>query len=120
MGISTLVEFLAKKGHQVEATPNAKITPEQYALLSGAFAAEREVKENADKIELMGGEAVTIDANTKAEEEAKKLYKNKVLLPCSFPVARFFWNSSLILPRIMMALLASTLLRMALAFNTLH
>ena len=80
VGISTLVEFLAKKGHQVEATPNAKITPEQYALLSGAFAAEREVKENADKIELMGGEAVTIDANTKAEEEAKKNESEEIVI----------------------------------------
>ena len=37
VGIPTMVEYLAKKGHQVEANPNARLTAEQYALLSTAF-----------------------------------------------------------------------------------
>ena len=53
VGIQTLVEYLAKKGHQVEPSPNTKISEEQYELLATAFQGERKVKEEADKIELM-------------------------------------------------------------------
>ena len=53
VGIQTLVEYLAKKGHQVEQNPNTKISEEQYELLATAFQGERKVKEEADKIELM-------------------------------------------------------------------
>ena len=53
VGIPTLVEYLAKKGHKIDANPNAKLTMEQYALLATAFQAERQVKENADRIEYL-------------------------------------------------------------------
>ena len=45
VGISTLVEFLAKKGHQVDDAPNTKINEAQYELLAAAFQSERKVKE---------------------------------------------------------------------------
>ena len=60
VGIPTLVEYLAKKGHVVDANPNARLTPEQYALLATAFQAERQVKENADRIEITTASSVTI------------------------------------------------------------
>ena len=53
VGIQTLAEYLAKKGHQVEPSPNTKISEEQYELLATAFQSERKVKEEADKIEMM-------------------------------------------------------------------
>ena len=53
VGIQTLVDYLAKKGHQVDANPNTKISEEQYELLATAFQDERKVKEEADKIELV-------------------------------------------------------------------
>ena len=37
VGIQTLVEYLGKKGHQVEPSPNTKISEEQYELLATAF-----------------------------------------------------------------------------------
>ena len=43
VGISTLVEFLAKKGHQVEMNPNTRLTAEQYDIVAAAFQAERAV-----------------------------------------------------------------------------
>ena len=52
VGVQTLVEYLAKKGHLVDANPNTKISEEQYELLATAFQGERKVKEEADKIEL--------------------------------------------------------------------
>ena len=37
VGITTVVDFLNKKGHQVESNPNTKISDEQYALLVKEF-----------------------------------------------------------------------------------
>ena len=72
VGIQTLVEYLAKKGHQVEMSPNTKISDEQYELLATAFQDERKVKEEADKIELMpsGGNRV-VEASAKSELDAE-------------------------------------------------
>jgi translation initiation factor IF-2 len=67
VGIQTLAEYLAKKGHQVDASPNTKISEEQYELLATAFQSERRVKEEADKIELM-----TSGSNQIVELESKK------------------------------------------------
>jgi translation initiation factor IF-2 len=38
VGHHTILDFLAKKGHVVENNPNAKLTPEQFALLSKEYA----------------------------------------------------------------------------------
>jgi len=72
VGIQTLAEYLAKKGHQVEATPNTKISEEQYELLATAFQSERKVKEEADKIELMtSGSNRVVELETKKEPESE-------------------------------------------------
>ncbi|MCO6482001.1 MAG: translation initiation factor IF-2 [Flavobacteriales bacterium] len=44
LGVHTVVEFLAAKGHVVEASPNAKITGEQYALLEKEFGQDKAEK----------------------------------------------------------------------------
>ncbi len=72
VGIQTLVEYLAKKGHQVEQSPNTKISEEQYELLATAFDSERKVKEEADKIELMSaGSNRVVEASQKADADAE-------------------------------------------------
>ena len=50
VGISTLVDFLAKKGKNIENNPNTKIDTELYNILSSAFQSERKVKEEASKL----------------------------------------------------------------------
>ena len=68
VGIQTLAEYLAKKGHQVEPSPNTKISEEQYELLATAFQSERKVKEEADKIELMAtGANRVVEISSKQE-----------------------------------------------------
>ena len=83
VGISTVVEFLQKKGFTVEASPNAKITEEQYKLLvnefkkdknlrieSERFSQERQHKErNKESVSIDGFEA---KKETAAEEETAK------------------------------------------------
>lgn len=79
VGISTLVEFLSKKGHQVELNPNARLTAEQYDIVAMAFQAERAVKEQADKIEITpSGSNVVVEANQedKKEETDEVIIKN--------------------------------------------
>ncbi|MBQ9587331.1 MAG: translation initiation factor IF-2 [Bacteroidales bacterium] len=80
VGIPTLVEYLAKKGHQVETNPNARLTPEQYALLATAFQAERQVKENADRIEISTGSSVVIEATNNGSTEEIKDYGDEVII----------------------------------------
>ena len=45
VGMSTLVEFLASKEVSIDASPNTKLTPEQYAVLRVDFAADQSLKE---------------------------------------------------------------------------
>ena len=49
VGHNTILEFLAKKGFEVENNPNAKLTPEQVNLLSKEFASSA-----TDKLEASG------------------------------------------------------------------
>ena len=44
VGISTVVEFLQKKGYSIEANPNTKITEEQYAILVKEFSTDKNFK----------------------------------------------------------------------------
>ena len=53
VGITTLVEFLAKKGKKIESNPNTKIDGELYNILASAFQSERKVKEDASKLTLV-------------------------------------------------------------------
>ena len=45
VGMSTLVEFLESKGVTIDGSPNAKLAPDQYALLRVEFAADQSQKE---------------------------------------------------------------------------
>ena len=49
VGIATVVEFLQKKGFEVDANPNAKITEEQYAVLVKEFSTDKDLKEESEK-----------------------------------------------------------------------
>ena len=50
VGISTVVEFLQKKGFAVEASPNAKITEEQYKLLVNEFNKDKNLRIESERI----------------------------------------------------------------------
>ena len=74
VGISTLVDFLAKKGKSIENNPNTKIDKELYDILSSAFISERKVKEEASKLDFstqktnnktIEAEEVYVDSNSK-------------------------------------------------------
>lgn len=47
VGLNTLVEFLNKKGHDVPADLNHKVTDEQYELLAAHFSSDRNLRTSA-------------------------------------------------------------------------
>ena len=49
VGITTVVDFLQKKGYTVEANPNTKITEEQYAALVKEFSKDKVLKIESER-----------------------------------------------------------------------
>jgi len=52
VGISTMVEFLNKKGHKVDPNPNAKIDDDQYDLLTKEYSHDIDLKKESEKLNL--------------------------------------------------------------------
>ena len=52
LGISTIVDFLRKKGHDIDANPNTKVSEEQYNMLLKEYSSEINVKKESEKISL--------------------------------------------------------------------
>ena len=52
VGISTIVDFLAEKGREIDANPNTKIDGDVYAILLNEFQAEKTVKEKSQQVKL--------------------------------------------------------------------
>ncbi|MCQ2315947.1 MAG: translation initiation factor IF-2 [Bacteroidales bacterium] len=65
VGASTIVEFLAKKGQNIDPSPNTKLTAEQYALVVKEYQGEKEVKKNADQLNIMAFKGTTISVDEK-------------------------------------------------------
>jgi len=65
VGVSTLVEFLHKKGHNVSNDPNAKVDQDLLGILSKEFGAEVNLKKESQKVSLKGlrdkKESISID-----------------------------------------------------------
>ena len=74
IGVSTIVDFLGKKGVSIKTDPNFKLTQEMYALLMKEFATEKHVKEEAKKIGLQfaAHETITIDDKRQASKDKEK------------------------------------------------
>ena len=52
VGIDTVVNFLQKKGIEIDSNPNAKINDEQYEMLVKEFAPDKILKKESDTISL--------------------------------------------------------------------
>lgn len=50
VGLQTVVDFLQKKGHEVSAGLNQRITDEQYELLRKEFGADKDLRTEAEKM----------------------------------------------------------------------
>jgi translation initiation factor IF-2 len=74
VGISTVVDFLTKKGFEVENNPNFKIIGEQIDLLAKEFKSSALEKEEASHLSIgkRHHETFTIEAESEAKEEKKQ------------------------------------------------
>ena len=71
VGVSTIVDFLKKKGFEVDNSPNAKITPKQYELLQREYASDQMAKKQSEKeAEIEKERRRTINAENKASKAA--------------------------------------------------
>ena len=52
VGISTIVDFLHKKGFKIDTNPNTKVTPEQYDLLLQEYSNDLSVKRESERLNL--------------------------------------------------------------------
>ena len=74
VGIGTILEFLAKKGFQVDPSPNTKLTSEMYGLLVKEYQGEREVKNEAKKLVNLSykGGSVSVDSALQTSKEGEE------------------------------------------------
>ncbi len=75
VGISTIVDFLSKKGYEIEGKPNTKISQDVYDILIEEFQSEKVVKEESKKIGLDYSKHKTLsieDQEPKKEEDIEE------------------------------------------------
>ena len=77
VGINTVAEFLQKKGMALQdATPNAKITDEQYALLQKEFG--EDMKQNAETKQKIQNQKVKEQQEKKERQQAAREEKERL------------------------------------------
>jgi translation initiation factor IF-2 len=69
VGISTIVEFLKKKGHQVDSNPNTKLDAALYDLLVDEYSSDLNVKKDAEKLTLKSFRDKNVTEEPVAEPE---------------------------------------------------
>ena len=74
VGMGTILDFLAKKGFQVDSSPNTKLTAEMYALLVKEYQSERDVKNEAKKLGDLSykGGSVSVDSTPQTSVEERE------------------------------------------------
>jgi translation initiation factor IF-2 len=79
VGISTIVEFLGKKGHEIDSNPNSKLDPDLYTLLLEEYSSDLNVKKESEKLTLKNlrerQETLSLDDEPAAveQEDAEEL-----------------------------------------------
>jgi translation initiation factor IF-2 len=80
VGHNTILEFLSKKGFTVENNPNAKLTPEMFALLSKEYASSASEKIEASILTIGQKHTETLTVQSDAESHRKKTAEDDNIL----------------------------------------
>ena len=72
LGMTTVVDFLASQGIEVEAKPNTKLDPETYALVKSNFQGDKETKQKAQRSATGIQERESITLASARKREVKK------------------------------------------------
>ena len=92
IGLSTAVEFLNKKGEQLENNPNTKLTDEQEALLVKEFSTAETVKLEADRLNHLRQEKEKVVEEAPVVEKVEEV-KIEIERPQFKPVAKIDLDS---------------------------
>jgi len=52
VGISTIIEFLHRKGYAIDSNPNTKVPPEIYQILIGEYSSDLSAKKESEKLSM--------------------------------------------------------------------
>ncbi|HPS26669.1 MAG TPA: translation initiation factor IF-2 [Bacteroidales bacterium] len=91
VSVSSIIDFLSKKGVKVDNNPNGKITSDIYEVLQKEYSKDKQVKETSKKLDIgsVRHETITID-KAKDREKDTELTQDKELfiknVPVSYPV----------------------------------
>lgn len=79
VSVGTIVEFLAKKGHEVDTNPNTKLSGEQYMLVLKEFQSDKVISEKAQEITLeIGSKKTAISAEESTQAKSPVSEKNEM------------------------------------------
>jgi len=79
IGLGTLVEFLKKKGFEVDANPGAKISAEAFALVEKEFSKEQLIKEQSRKVAITVKEITDKVDHSRENAEDTELEKEIII-----------------------------------------
>lgn len=79
VGISTIVEFLQKKGFTVEANPNTRISEEQYDLLTKEFSSDKDLRLKSEMLtrDSRNNRRESVAEEVRTETTAREVFKQK-------------------------------------------
>src|SRR6478752_363264 len=80
VGHNTILDFLAKKGFSVENNPNAKLTPEQFAMLAKEYASSASEKLEASGLTIGAKHVENVTIATEVEVHRKKVEEEENVL----------------------------------------
>ncbi|MDH5476125.1 MAG: translation initiation factor IF-2, partial [Cyclobacteriaceae bacterium] len=80
VGRNTIVDHLADKGFDVDSSPNAKITSEQYAILAREFADSALDKEEAHELTIGGSHVENLVIGSDKSEEKQNVEEKNILI----------------------------------------
>jgi translation initiation factor IF-2 len=84
VGITTIVDYLKKKGHEIESNPNTKVAPELYDLLHKEYSSDINAKKESEKVNLRSfrekKETVTIEEHEEDTFEEEENVEKEILI----------------------------------------
>ncbi|HBF87848.1 MAG TPA: translation initiation factor IF-2 [Bacteroidales bacterium] len=83
VGITTITDFLQKKGIEIDSNPNTKISEDIFKVLEKEYSTDIHVKRESEKITFKShknAEAVTLDDITVDDEKAEPIVEDEVFI----------------------------------------
>jgi len=104
VGISTIVEFLHKKGFNLDPNPNTKLPPEAYALLVKEYSTDLSAKKESEKLMLKNlhrkKETVSIDDIELKSQGDENETENEILIKDSLGVTKVDIKPEIVKPAV--------------------